>query len=324
VGMADDAIRSAVFTGNVAFRDQELQASGGEAIYAPDEGTLRLTAGTDKAQPRVADDQVTIDAVSIDLTLDGRRIAAMGGVKTTLKARAAGARAGAPDAVPATKLPGLLKQEQPANVTATTLAYDGGAGKAAYDGNAALVQGDTAIRADRITIDQEKGDLFAAGNARSTFALDSGTSIGQANTIAYADAARTITYDGVAAKAPAAAVPARLSGTQGDLRAERIQILLAATGNRAERLEAYTNVSLALDQRKASGARLTYYAVDDRYVMTGTGTAPVKVVDNCRETSGKTLIFFKSADRMIVDGNEEIRTQTTNGGACTSPPARPR
>ena len=30
----------------------------------------------------------------------------------------------------------------------------------------------------------------------------------------------------------------------------------------------------------------------------------------------KTLTFFKSADRIIVDGNEELRTQTKRGGPC--------
>jgi hypothetical protein len=35
------------------------------------------------------------------------------------------------------------------------------------------------------------------------------------------------------------------------------------------------------------------------------------------------LTFFKSTDRIIVDGNEEIRTQTRNGVSpgCTAPPA---
>jgi hypothetical protein len=49
---------------------------------------------------------------------------------------------------------------------------------------------------------------------------------------------------------------------------------------------------------------------------------PVKVIDNCRETMGKTLTFFKTADRIIVDGNEEIRTQTKRGGPCAAAPAR--
>ena len=35
---------------------------------------------------------------------------------------------------------------------------------------------------------------------------------------------------------------------------------------------------------------------------------------------GKTLTFFKAADRIIVDGNEEIRTQTKSGGPCSRRP----
>ena len=39
------------------------------------------------------------------------------------------------------------------------------------------------------------------------------------------------------------------------------------------------------------------------------------IVDECgRETTGKTLTFFKATDRIVVDGNEQIRTQTKGGG----------
>jgi hypothetical protein len=38
------------------------------------------------------------------------------------------------------------------------------------------------------------------------------------------------------------------------------------------------------------------------------------VLERCNETIGKTLTFFKTADRIIVDGNDEIRTQTKSGG----------
>ena len=72
-------------------------------------------------------------------------------------------------------------------------------------------------------------------------------------------------------------------------------------------------MNLKLDTRLARGARLTYFADDERYLMSGAGTKSVKVVEACRETTGRTLTFFKSTDRIIVDGNEEIRTQTRNG-----------
>jgi hypothetical protein len=53
---------------------------------------------------------------------------------------------------------------------------------------------------------------------------------------------------------------------------------------------------------------LTYTTVDGRYVVTGT---PVTIIDECaRETVGKTLTYLKTADTMVVDGNEQTRTQS--------------
>ena len=48
-----------------------------------------------------------------------------------------------------------------------------------------------------------------------------------------------------------------------------------------------------------------------------TGPA-VKIDEECRETTGKTLTFFRSTDRIIVDGNEQKRTETKGVGACGS------
>jgi len=63
--------------------------------------------------------------------------------------------------------------------------------------------------------------------------------------------------------------------------------------------------------------RLTYFAADERYVMTG---LPVKIEEECRETTGRTLTFFKSADRIIVDGNERKRTEVKGGATpCSGP-----
>ena len=117
------------------------------------------------------------------------------------------------------------------------------------------------------------------------------------------------------------------SSDLGDLRADRIDVILAEKGGHIDRLEAYTNVSMKVDARTAVGERLTYFADEERYVMSGAGTKSVKVIEACRETTGRTLTFFKSTDRIIVDGNEEIRTQTRSGAspACAAtPPARSR
>ncbi|MDO8795251.1 MAG: hypothetical protein Q7J25_11590, partial [Vicinamibacterales bacterium] len=105
-------------------------------------------------------------------------------------------------------------------------------------------------------------------------------------------------------------------------RADRIEIKLGTENGRADRLEAYTNVTVRVDVRVATGARLTYFSEDERYLLSGAPNVGVAVVEGCRETTGKTLTFFKSTDRIIVDGNEELRTQTKRGGPCPAPPAR--
>lgn len=358
VTIDNDVIGSAVFDGRVTFSEQGLQASGAGALYDPTEGRLRISGADAGGPPRVADEQITIEAQNnVDVTLAGRAMTAVGLVKTSLRsgsaqggggrgAPAASGRAGGP-ASPASRLPGLLENDQPANVSADALEYQGGAGKAVYKGNASLWQGQTAIRANIITIDQESGDLIAVGAARSTLVFENGTSIGSAAEIRYDDAKRVISYlsqipaapgrgGGIAPIGPSTPAPAgpsavapaiapaqaRLGGPQGDLRADRLEVILAQNGSRVDRLEAYGNVYARVDTRVATGGRLTYHAEDERYVLVGASPVPVRVVDGCRETIGKTLTFFKTADRIIVDGNEEIRTQTKSGGPCSAVPAR--
>ncbi len=339
--LAEDDVRSAIFTGGVTFEEGKLTAVAGEARYDPGEGTLKLARGDAVEGPRVIDDQLTVIAPTIDVTLETRRIEARGGIKTTLIPRDSASR-GAPER--SARLPGLLQQDKPANVNADRLLYEGVSGSAVYSGNAALWQGETAIRGDVLEIDQENGDLVATGSARSTLTLDGSLSIGRAHQIRYQNARRQIAYQSSATSAarpsgrsldadqpsdgptnraaPPTSSHAQLTGPQGDLRADRIAVLLAPQNGKAERLEAFTDVRLKLDTRTAMGARLTYHADEERYVLTGSATAPVKVVEACRETVGKTLTFFRSTDRILVDGNEEIRTQTKGGGPCTQSPPR--
>ncbi len=91
--------------------------------------------------------------------------------------------------------------------------------------------------------------------------------------------------------------PAYVSGPQGELRAWRIEMALTPDAGKADRLEAFNEVNLRVDQRRANGDRLTYFAEDERYVMTGSAAAPVCVVDPDRATTGKTLVFYRSADK---------------------------
>ena len=108
-----------------------------------------------------------------------------------------------------------------------------------------------------------------------------------------------------------------MNGEQGDLRADHIELLLAAGENRLDRLDARGAVDVTLDKRRGSGATLVYRPADERYEITG---SPGRFIDECNESAGKTLTFFKSSDRVIIDGNEEVRTETRGGKCAAKPP----
>jgi lipopolysaccharide export system protein LptA len=329
VALTEESVGDATFSGAVSFEEKGLKAGAAELRYAPDAGTLQLNGRDSGGGPTVADDQITIEAQSIAVTLKDRHMTAKNTVKTTLRPR---------QSADNSRIPGLLKQDQPANVNAgASLEYEGAAGKAVYAGGATLWQGDTSIRADTIVIDQQNGDLTATGNATARLALESGESVGQAHEIRYQDERRAITYSPRPAPTPAAGAAAtaatpiaqpHVSGPQGDLKADRLEVFLAQGAGKLDRLEAYDHVTMTIDpgtpsRRIASGGRLTYRAAAEQYDMIGTAAAPVKVVDSCREITGKTLTFYKSADRITVDGNEEIRTETKSNACSSSSSPRP-
>jgi len=346
--LADDAISDATFKERVTFEDQGLRARAAEISYLPKQNKIVLRGTDAGGPPHVSVDQISIDARTIDVGLEGRQIMATE-VKTALAPQKnAQARDSSTSGI---AIPGLLKQDQAANINANALDYRGQDGQAVYRGGATLWQGSTTIRADAISLDQQKSNLVATGSAKSTLELDTGLSSGSGNEIRYDDQKRLVTYSGaplppttergagsagarIGAPSDARrAVPVRdaqLSGPQGDLRGERIEIALAKEGNKVERLEGYTGVTLKLDKRTAVGSRLTYYASEERYVMSAAGTTRVTVTDvqtapsgavTCRETVGRTLTFYKSTDTISVDGNDQNRTET-QVKACAPPSSR--
>jgi lipopolysaccharide export system protein LptA len=303
-GMA--GIDEAKFAGSVHFYDGKLSALSAAARYDLEKGSLQLTGSEPGAVvPHMANERITVDARQIDLVLVGPKVAATGTVKSVLlpsKGEADG---------PAEKLPSILKSTDAVNVTSKTLDYDGSASKAAYTGAAVLWQGDTSIKAESIVLDDRTGDMTAGGTVVTTTMLDDVDknkqkqrvrSIGTAKSFRYDEASRRATY----------VDDAHLSGPQGDMTATKIELYLKPGGEELERVEGYEKVTLREVIRKTTGDRLTYTADDERYVVTG---LPVTAVDACdRETVGKTLTYFKMADTIIVDGNEQTRTRTKNSG----------
>jgi lipopolysaccharide export system protein LptA len=308
-------IDEARFSENVRFEEGALTGSGQTARYQIRQGLIHLASALGKPRPRVVDDQITVEADTIDLTLGDRKLKALIDVRSVLKNaedRASARRQGR-----TARLPGMLTPNQPVNVTAAALDYVEAGGHAVYTGGARLWQSDTTILGDTITIDDAKGDLTAVGNVRSSWSVEEVNqdtnevekipTLATAAEMLYEDALRRATYT----------TNAHVNGSQGDLTARKIELYLKEASKEMERVEAYEDVTVRLEVRTSTGSRMTYFSDDERYLMRG---APVRIVEECRLTTGQTLTFFRSTDRILVDGNEQIRTQTKSGGGCPEPP----
>ncbi len=302
------AVDAAEFQKGFRFEEGRLVGTSLEAEYHVAKGMVTLRGGSGRARPRVTDERVTIDADRIDLTLAPRQMDASGSVRNELASnrRREGDRHNT-----------LLRDNEIVVVTASGLIFDEATGKGTYEGQAHVFQASgTSIRGDTITMDERQGSLTAVGNVISTLPIagrkedgPTGTSLARAGEFRFDDAKRLATFS----------QKAQLDGVQGNLHAERIELFLAAGDNTLERLEAHDAVSVTLDKRKATGQRLTYHPSDERYVLTG---SPVRLLQECQESSGRTLTFYKASDRIQVDG-AETRVQT-KGGKCAEPTVAPR
>jgi len=320
------SIDQATFAQSVRFEEGRVAAMATVARYDVDKGTLALS-GSERGTPvpHVVNEQIAVDAAEMDVTLAGPKLKATGDVRSELRPSSK-AKAGAADNE--VKMPSMLKQDQPVIVVATSLDYDGTVSKGTYTGAARLFQGDTSIKGETIVVDNKLGNLSASGGVTTTAVLDQHTkdttdtkgtkdttdpkkerthSIARSKELTYDDAHLKLTYTG----------EAHMSGPEGDMTAERIELYLKPSGDELERAEGHGNLTLREQNRETKGEKMIYTTANETYVITG---APVKIIDQCeRETVGRTLTFNKGTDSVVVDGNSQIRTQTKGGnGKCTS------
>lgn len=300
----------ATFVGNARFEDGGLVAAAPEARYAIDADTLQLVARDGRPVPYVTDTGLRVDAKDLAVRLSTNAVTASGNVTAVMQPAAARSGAGA------ARTPALLAADQPIYATAGALDYDSQTRRATYKGSVKLWQGATDIKAAEVVLDEQRGDLTATGGVTSNLSFPGAAgksaargTVGRAQELRYDDAARTATY----------ATDAHVSGPEGDLSAAKIALVLAAESRALARIEGDGDVVARVAARDARGVRLVYHAGDERYVMTGT---PVRFTEECRVTTGRTLTFFGTAGKLIVDGNEATRTVTKGGGRCPEPSPR--
>lgn len=309
------AIQEARFSRAVRFEESKMAADAAAARYVLDKGTLELSGREPgREKPHVTHERFGVFATTIAIDLDGPDVNASGEVKSVLQPAKAGSES-ATAAADESKMPSMLKRDQVVNVTSNELQYQASESRATYTGNALLWQGETSIKAETIVLDDKKGDLSGRGTVATSMVLDQASDKGGRERVRSTTTSKEFVYEEATRKATYTG-DAHMNSAQGDMTAARIELYLKASGDQLDRAEAYEAVTLREKARKTTGARLTYYSADDRYVMTG---SPVTVVDVCaRETIGRTLTFHRTTDRIVIDGSEQIRTQTKGGGSQCS------
>ena len=300
-----DAIDRATFTGTVAVTDTGRTADAPRLVYRTESGDITLSAEGTAQTARVDDARGSVQARIINILGGGDDVTAETDVRSVLKGGDG-----------ATARPGMFRDDQPVNVTAGKLGRR--TRKAVYTGDAQIWQGATSIKGDTITMDEDSGNLLAVGKVRTVMELEEqdaatgksarNVTTGTSNELEYQDKER---------KAILREAARLVSTRDGDLRGNRLEMFLLESGRELERLEAYEAVTLQTATRHATGTRLTYFTKDGRYVM---GGAPVVVLEQfpneCRETTGRRLTFFRASDVISVDGNQSTRTQGRTAGTC--------
>jgi lipopolysaccharide transport protein LptA len=305
------AIEQADFRGNVSFTDgTDFFAEAPQALYGVARERLDLSPGDGYPgkPPLVRDERISIAARTIGISLPTRDLSADTRVRSTMAPQKEKAKPGAER-----QLPSVLKEGETVYVTSNRLEYKGKSSQATYTGNAVLWQGEkaeTQIKGDTLVIDDRMGNLTAAGSVTTQFIVEetdqkTGTrkptqTRGSADRFTYDDKQRLATYE----------TKARLISAQGDVTGDKIELFMKAEANELERAEAYGTVTVKEGQRIAKGARLTYTAATDEYLMSG---APVEIIearkDGCIQTLAATARFNRTSEDARVDGNQVIATR---------------
>ena len=316
-------IREALFAGSVRLRqDGGGTAANAESMrYHIETGQVELSGSAAGVLPRVVNEQITVDAKRVEMTIAGSKMRAIGDgvpVRTVMLPATPGSKD--------RRVPGIMQQDLPVNGTSHELLYSGGdAPSAEFTGAARLWQGDkaeTVVKGDSITVETKTGNLSARGSVISTMIVQdtnpttkervTTTSTGQGQSMVYEDQLRKITYT----------TKAVLLGPQGDLRADTVVVVLGSNGQDIESLEAIGNVTFKETDRVTVGDHLTYVAAKAEYSMTGKGRL-VRMLrttsDGCDKSEGSVLTFSRETDSLRIEGKEETRTSTSSETSCVPP-----
>lgn len=279
------------FNNDVVFVSGKRRATAEKAYYEGPTERLYLSES-----PRLVDGEAGSDlqANAIDLNVRSGDLAAQEAVRHTLRrASAKGGRF-------------LGGTDGPLLVRSRFFEYAAATRIARYWEDALLRSGRDEVRGKEIRIQDSAAGrrLEAAGSVVSLLHpkatqgdKEPAQVEGRAQEMLYEEALSRLAYKG------------DVSIRQGDIatRSPQATLTLSPDGQGLEKLVAGEPVDVAQGERRASGTRATYTPGDETMVLVGDR---VVLKDTSQEVEGRSLTFHVGDDRILVDGQRQIRTQT--------------
>ena len=303
VTAATGDIKDVEFRREVVFEQAPQKATAENASYDGASEVLTLRQG-----PEMIDDEQgsRLRAGAIDLNTRTNDLSARRDVHHILKRKGGGQGL-------------LMGGDEPALVTSTIMDYTDATKTARYQQNALLRSGKDEIRAPEIRLQQNgpegKWRLEATGGVvsflhpRREAAKDAAdpkkdAPAGARDMAAVEGRAQRMTYNEEGQKA---VYKGDVSIRQGDIatRSPEATLNFTADGAAIQTLVAGEPVEVQQGDRRASGARGTYRPQSETMTLVG---PKVVLKDPTQEVEGRTVTFHVNDDRVLVDGQEQVRT----------------
>jgi LPS export ABC transporter protein LptC/lipopolysaccharide transport protein LptA len=288
------------FSKDVTFEEGARKATAQKAYYDGATAIVSLKDGPELLDTREGS---TLVAEAIDVGSRDGDIAARHNVRHVLN------RKGAPG--------GLLSGGgQPVLITARFLDYDGPTRLGVYKQEALLRAGKDEVSGGEIRLTEKDGvrRLEAFGGVVSRLhprregAAESPPPVdGRAREMVFDEARHQLLYKG------------EVVIKQGvvSIRGPQATIELTPDGSDVRTMVAGEPVQVEQGDRKAQGARATYDPRAGTMALVG---EPVTLVDPRQEVQGRAVTFNLGDDRVVVDGQEQARTQTVIRSRREPPP----
>jgi lipopolysaccharide export system protein LptA len=286
-------------TKNIDFRNDVVIAKGTQKAKADsawyDGAKSRLTLEKD---PEVVDqrDGSRLSAVKIDIGTESGNVDAFREVRHLL-----GKSAGGPRRMP------LGSSEEPTLVTCGVFSFEAKTKTTRYLEGAVLRSGKDEIRAPTLRVIEDKTGKHRLSATEDVVSLfHPKPAPGKPPPAAVETHAKQLAYDESTGQA---VYTGDVVIRQADLvsKSPEATMTLAPDGSQIQTVVAGEPVEIQQGARKATGTRATYTPASETLVIVGD---KVVLKDPAQEVVGRSLTFHVGDDRILVDGREEVRTET--------------